>query len=68
VEIKKRKNKINEIETSFFLGRKINKTEKPLFRMTKEKNNFKNRQLTGHQWLTPIILATQEAEIRRIKV
>jgi hypothetical protein len=22
----------------------------------------------GHQWLTPIILATQEAEIRRIEV
>jgi hypothetical protein len=22
--------------------------------------------LTGHQWLTPVILATQEAEIRRI--
>jgi hypothetical protein len=22
----------------------------------------------GHWWLTPIILATQEAEIRRIKV
>jgi hypothetical protein len=24
--------------------------------------------VTGHQWLTPIILATQEAEIRRIMV
>jgi hypothetical protein len=23
---------------------------------------------TGSQWLTPVILATQEAEIRRIKV
>jgi hypothetical protein len=23
---------------------------------------------TGHQWLTPIILATQEAEIRRIVI
>jgi hypothetical protein len=22
----------------------------------------------GHQWLTPVILATQEAEIRRIQV
>jgi hypothetical protein len=24
--------------------------------------------LSGHQWLTPVILATQEAEIRRIAV
>jgi hypothetical protein len=24
--------------------------------------------MAGHQWLTPIILATQEAEIRKIKV
>jgi hypothetical protein len=24
--------------------------------------------LAGHQWLTPVILATQEAEIRRIVV
>jgi hypothetical protein len=23
---------------------------------------------TGHPWITPIILATQEAEIRKIKV
>jgi hypothetical protein len=36
------------------------------------KNYVKNklpqlyRQLAGHQWLTPIILATQEAEIRMI--
>jgi hypothetical protein len=28
---------------------------------------LKNRIAGGHQWLTPIILATQEAEIRRIK-
>jgi hypothetical protein len=26
------------------------------------------RLLAGHRWLTPVILATQEAEIRRIKV
>jgi hypothetical protein len=26
------------------------------------------KSLTGHQWLVPIILATQEAEVRRIKV
>jgi hypothetical protein len=25
-------------------------------------------KLAGHQWLTPIILATKEAEIKRIKV
>jgi hypothetical protein len=24
--------------------------------------------LVGHQWFTPVILATQEAEIRRIMV
>jgi hypothetical protein len=24
--------------------------------------------LAGHQWLTPVVLATQEAEIRRIAV
>jgi hypothetical protein len=24
--------------------------------------------IAGHQWLTPVILATQEAEIRRIAV
>jgi hypothetical protein len=27
-----------------------------------------NKQKTGCRWLTPIILATWEAEIRRIKV
>jgi hypothetical protein len=25
-------------------------------------------ELTGHWWLTPVILTTQEAEIRRIEV
>jgi hypothetical protein len=27
-----------------------------------------NPKISGHQWLTPIILVTQEAEIRRIVV
>jgi hypothetical protein len=29
---------------------------------------FKKEGRAGHQWLTPIILAIQEAEIRRITV
>jgi hypothetical protein len=29
---------------------------------------FQNCQLAGHQWLMPVIPATQEAEIRRIVV
>jgi hypothetical protein len=29
---------------------------------------LKNYQSAGCQWLTPVILATQEAEIRRIMV
>jgi hypothetical protein len=29
---------------------------------------FKNKDSTRHLWLTPVILATQEAEIRRITV
>jgi hypothetical protein len=29
---------------------------------------FKNLFIAGLQWLTPIILATQEVEIRRIEV
>jgi hypothetical protein len=36
------------------------------------KNMFLRRisfgAISGHQWLTPVILATQEAEIRRIEV
>jgi hypothetical protein len=27
---------------------------------------FKKRKTAGHRWLTPVILATQEAEIRHI--
>jgi hypothetical protein len=30
--------------------------------------NFKNLFLARHWWLTPVILTTQEAEIRRIEV
>jgi hypothetical protein len=29
---------------------------------------FKKDSLAGSRWLTPVILATQKAEIRRIKV
>jgi hypothetical protein len=29
---------------------------------------IKNSNIAGHQWLTHVILATQEAEIRRIMV
>jgi hypothetical protein len=29
---------------------------------------LKTKQLAGCQWLTPVILATQEEEIRRIAV
>jgi hypothetical protein len=32
-----------------------------------DENGFKRVQ-AGHWWLTPVILATQEAEIRRISV
>jgi hypothetical protein len=32
------------------------------------KGNKERKYLTGHWWLTPVILATQEAEIRRIMV
>jgi hypothetical protein len=30
--------------------------------------NLNNKKKAGHRWLTPVILATQEAEIRRIGV
>jgi hypothetical protein len=30
--------------------------------------SFKERHIARHQWLRPVILATQEAEIRRIRV
>jgi hypothetical protein len=32
------------------------------------KQQGQNQSQAGHQWLTPVILATQEAEIRRIAV
>jgi hypothetical protein len=34
----------------------------------KKKKKKKERQIAGCWWLTPVILATQEAEIRRIAV
>jgi hypothetical protein len=37
-------------------------------RYKRNKNGFKKPIRAGHQWLTPIIPATQEAEIRRIVV
>jgi hypothetical protein len=33
-----------------------------------ESPDFQSGRRAGHQWLTPVILATQEAEIRRIEV
>jgi hypothetical protein len=36
--------------------------------VTKFNNTLKSLRLARHQWLTPIILAIQEAEIRRIGV
>jgi hypothetical protein len=32
------------------------------------KSKLKKIKIAGHQWLMPIILATQEAEIRRTAV
>jgi hypothetical protein len=43
----------------------------PCPKRKKEKRKLvlkKKKTLAGHRWLTPVILATQEAEIRRIKV
>jgi hypothetical protein len=31
-------------------------------------NNYKYPKAAGHRWLTPIILVTWEADIRRIKI
>jgi hypothetical protein len=33
-----------------------------------QENNRKKSPTAGHQWLTPVILVTQEAEVSRIKV
>jgi hypothetical protein len=36
--------------------------------LSHEMMSHQNCNPTGHQWLTPVFLATQEAEIRRIMV
>jgi hypothetical protein len=36
--------------------------------MKNKRNSIIKKQYTGHLWLTPVILATQEAEMRRITV
>jgi hypothetical protein len=36
--------------------------------VNEHKLQLKSHQLAGCWWFTPVILATQEAEIRRIKV
>jgi hypothetical protein len=36
--------------------------------MTHNRNNQTNTSKPGHWWLTPVILATQKAEIRTITV
>jgi hypothetical protein len=36
--------------------------------MRNRNHSNKIRDAAGHQWLMPVILATQEAEIRRIMV
>jgi hypothetical protein len=33
-----------------------------------KKKKKKNKKAAGHRWLTPVILAIPEAEIRRIEV
>jgi hypothetical protein len=34
----------------------------------KNKKQNKHKKINGHRWLTPVILPTQEAEIRRVEV
>jgi hypothetical protein len=38
------------------------------FCCSRNSTTFKSTMNAGHQWLTPVILATQEAEIRSIEV
>jgi hypothetical protein len=42
--------------------------KKKCLNKTKKKKKKKERKAARHWWLTPVILATQEAEIRRIAV
>jgi hypothetical protein len=35
---------------------------------TAKNRQTEKRRMAGHQWLTPVILASQEAEIRKIPV
>jgi hypothetical protein len=39
-----------------------------IHKQRKGKDNLRKKVTAGHRWLTPVILATQEAEIRRITV
>jgi hypothetical protein len=40
----------------------------PILTKRKENNNNTKTQIVGHQWLMPVILTTQEAEVRRISI
>jgi hypothetical protein len=42
--------------------------ERPTIRTKKKRMSYKHQILVGRWWLTPVILATQEAEIRRTVV
>jgi hypothetical protein len=44
------------------------KNEPGCAKKQKKKQSKKSYEEAGHCWLTPVILATQEAEIRRITV
>jgi hypothetical protein len=39
-----------------------------VFEETHNENGLKSRKIAGRQWLMPVILATEEAKIRRISV
>jgi hypothetical protein len=51
----------NEVEGSEFEASLSN-------RVITSSEKKKNKNNTGHQWLTPAILATQEAKIRRTAI
>jgi hypothetical protein len=47
----------------------VNQNHNELSLHSQEEGHYKKkRKIAGHQWLTPVILATQQAEIRRIVV